>query len=222
MQPRRRLTTFGRILPASLLAAGMAMLALPHPVRAADPEQAPAVASIVPTVTISPAIRSTVQERVPVSGTLVARSEVQVYPQVSGYEINELLVEVGDSVTAGQPLARLTELGLRQIEPELLEAADAFGATAAQRLTSVELPLAVPSILQGINQTTMMALAMVVVASMIGAPGLGQTVLEGLQRADVGTGLIGGTAIVILAIVLDRITQAFGARKLASGQETAP
>jgi glycine betaine/proline transport system permease protein len=120
------------------------------------------------------------------------------------------------------PLARLTELGLRQIEPELLEAADAFGATAAQRLTSVELPLAVPSILQGINQTTMMALAMVVVASMIGAPGLGQTVLEGLQRADVGTGLIGGTAIVILAIVLDRITQAFGARKLASGQETAP
>jgi glycine betaine/proline transport system permease protein len=68
----------------------------------------------------------------------------------------------------------------------------------------------------------MMALAMVVVASMIGAPGLGQTVLEGLQRADVGTGLIGGTAIVILAIVLDRITQAFGARKLASGQETAP
>ena len=78
MQPRRRLTTLGRILPASLLAAGMAMLALPHPVRAADPEQAPAVASIVPTVTISPAIRSTVQERVPVSGTLVARSEVQV------------------------------------------------------------------------------------------------------------------------------------------------
>lgn len=120
------------------------------------------------------------------------------------------------------PLARLTELGLRQIEPELLEAADAFGATAAQRLTSVELPLAVPSILQGVNQTTMMALAMVVVASMIGAPGLGQTVLEGLQRADVGTGLIGGTAIVILAIVLDRITQAFGARKLAGGQETAP
>jgi len=117
------------------------------------------------------------------------------------------------------PLARLTELGLRQIDRELMEAADAFGATARQRLMSIELPLAVPSILQGINQTTMMALAMVVVASMIGARGLGQTVLEGLQRADVGTGLIGGTAIVILAIVLDRITQAFGARRLSPGQE---
>ena len=136
MQPRRRLTTLGRILPASLLAAGMAMLALPHPVRAADPEQAPAVASIVPTVTISPAIRSTVQERVPVSGTLVARSEVQVYPQVSGYEINELLVEVGDSVTAGQPLARLTDTTLRaeltQADAELARARAAIGQAESE------------------------------------------------------------------------------------------
>ena len=115
------------------------------------------------------------------------------------------------------PLVRLTDLGLRLIEKELLEAADAFGATARQRLLSVELPLAVPNILQGINQTTMMALAMVVIASMIGAPGLGKTVLEGLQRADVGKGLIGGLAIVVLAIVLDRITQAFGARRLTNG-----
>ncbi len=115
-------------------------------------------------------------------------------------------------VYALPPLARLTELGLRQIGREMIEAADAFGATRRQRLWTVELPLAFPSILQGINQTTMMALAMVVIASMIGARGLGQTVLEGLQRADVGQGLIGGLAIVILAIVLDRITQAFGAR----------
>jgi len=115
------------------------------------------------------------------------------------------------------PLVRLTDLGLRLIERELLEAADAFGATARQRLLSVELPLAVPNILQGINQTTMMALAMVVIASMIGAPGLGKTVLEGLQRADVGKGLVGGLSIVVLAIVLDRITQAFGKRHLVNG-----
>ncbi len=115
-------------------------------------------------------------------------------------------------VYALPPLARLTDLGLRLIEKELLEAADAFGASRRQRLVSIELPLAVPNILQGINQTTMMALAMVVIASMIGARGLGQTVLEGLQRADIGKGLIGGTAIVLLAIILDRITQAFGAR----------
>jgi len=117
-------------------------------------------------------------------------------------------------VYALPPLARLTDLGLRLIDRELLEAADAFGATKRQRLVLVELPLAVPNILQGINQTTMMALAMVVIASMIGARGLGETVLEGLQRADVGKGLIGGLAIVVLAIVLDRITQAFGAQAL--------
>ncbi len=121
-------------------------------------------------------------------------------------------------VYALPPLARLTDLGLRLIDKELLEAADAFGATSRQRLLSVELPLAVPNILQGINQTTMMALAMVVIASMIGARGLGQTVLEGLQRADVGTGLIGGISIVVLAIVLDRITQAFGARSSGARQ----
>lgn len=119
-------------------------------------------------------------------------------------------------VYALPPLIRLTDLGLRLIERELLEAADAFGATAMQRLISVELPLAAPNILQGINQTTMMALAMVVIASMVGAPGLGQTVLEGLQRADVGKGLIGGLSIVVLAIVLDRITQAFGTRRLTT------
>lgn len=119
------------------------------------------------------------------------------------------------------PLVRLTDLGLRLIERELLEAADAFGATARQRLISVELPLAVPNILQGINQTTMMALAMVVIASMIGAPGLGQTVLVGLQRSDVGTGLVGGLSIVVMAIVLDRMTQAFGTRHLIAGGAAA-
>lgn len=125
-------------------------------------------------------------------------------------------------VYALPPLARLTDLGLRLIDRELLEAADAFGATPRQRLVSVELPLAVPNILQGINQTTMMALAMVVIASMIGARGLGQTVLEGLQRADVGKGLIGGLSIVVLAIVLDRITQAFGAHRLGGTASARP
>ena len=108
------------------------------------------------------------------------------------------------------PLIRLTILGLRHVDPDVMEAAQAFGVTRWQMLTKVTLPLARPSIMAGINQTTMMALAMVVVASMIGARGLGEDVLAGIQTLDVGRGLQAGIAIVILAIVIDRITQAYG------------
>lgn len=113
-------------------------------------------------------------------------------------------------IYAVPPLIRLTILGLRQVDPNVMEAAQAFGVTRWQMLIKVTLPLARPSIMAGINQTTMMALSMVVVASMIGARGLGEDVLAGIQTLDVGRGLQAGVAIVILAIVIDRITQAYG------------
>ncbi len=113
-------------------------------------------------------------------------------------------------IYAVPPLIRLTILGLRQVDHDITEAAQSFGVTRWQMLTRVTLPLARPTIMAGINQATMMALAMVVVASMIGARGLGEDVLAGIQTLDVGRGLQAGVAIVILAIVIDRITQAYG------------
>lgn len=108
------------------------------------------------------------------------------------------------------PLVRLTELGLSQIDPSLLKAAQGLGATRAQRLWRVALPLALPSIMAGLNQSVMMALSMVVVASMIGARGLGEDVLAGIQTLNVGQGVEAGLAIVALAMVIDRISQAYG------------
>jgi len=113
-------------------------------------------------------------------------------------------------VYAIAPVIRLTELGIRQVDREVMEAVNAFGASPWQQLTGVQLPLALPSIMAGINQTTMMALSMVVIASMIGARGLGEDVLVGIQTLNVGKGLEAGLAIVILAVVIDRITQAYG------------
>lgn len=113
-------------------------------------------------------------------------------------------------IYAMPPLIRLTVLGLQQVDPAAREAAQSFGVTRLQMLVRVALPLARPSIMAGINQTTMMALAMVVVASMIGARGLGEDVLAGIQTLDIGRGLQAGAAIVVLAIVIDRITQAYG------------
>ena len=108
------------------------------------------------------------------------------------------------------PVVRLTNLGIRQVDVEFVEAGHAFGCTASQLLFKVQLPNALPSIMAGINQTIMLSLSMVVIASMIGAGGIGNTVLTGIQRLDVGTGFEGGLAVVILAVVLDRITQSFG------------
>lgn len=108
------------------------------------------------------------------------------------------------------PVVRLTNLGIRQVHVEFIEAGNAFGCTAAQLLFKVQLPNAMPSIMAGINQTIMLSLSMVVIASMIGAGGIGNTVLTGIQRLDVGTGFEGGIAVVILAVILDRITQSFG------------
>lgn len=108
------------------------------------------------------------------------------------------------------PLVRLTELGLSQIAPSLLQAAHGLGASRWQRLRRIALPLALPSIMAGLNQSVMMALSMVVVASMIGARGLGEDVLAGIQTLNVGQGVEAGLAIVALAMVIDRISQAYG------------
>ena len=108
------------------------------------------------------------------------------------------------------PGVRLTNLGIRQVDVEFVEAGNAFGCTPTQLLLKVQLPNAMPSIMAGINQTIMLSLSMVVIASMIGAGGLGTTVLTGIQRLDVGTGFEGGLAVVILAVILDRLTQSLG------------
>ena len=124
-------------------------------------------------------------------------------------------------VYAVAPAIRLTDLGIRLVDREVVEASEAFGASRRQQLFGVQLPLAMPTIMAGINQTTMMALSMVVVASMIGARGLGEQVLLGIQRLDVGRGLEAGVGIVALAIVLDRITQAYGRGTRAGGRAGA-
>ena len=108
------------------------------------------------------------------------------------------------------PAVRLTNLGIRQVSEEHVEAGLAFGCTPRQLLFKVQLPLAKPTIMAGVNQTIMLALSMVVIASMIGAGGLGNTVLTGINRLNIGMGFEGGLGVVILAIILDRITQSFG------------
>jgi glycine betaine/proline transport system permease protein len=110
------------------------------------------------------------------------------------------------------PLIRLTTLGIEQVAPSAIEAADAFGSTAWQKLVKVQLPLALPSIMMGINQATMMVLSMVIIAGLVGGGALGLEAVNGLARSDLGRGLEAGLAIVILAILLDRITQAWAKR----------
>ena len=115
-------------------------------------------------------------------------------------------------VYAIPPMIRLTDLGIREVDKEVLEAADAFGANRMQKLFRVQLPLALPTIFAGINQTIMMALAMVVIASMIGVRGLGQPVLKAISNQYLTMGLLNGFAIVVLAVIFDRVSQSFGKR----------
>jgi glycine betaine/proline transport system permease protein len=140
-------------------------------------------------------------------------SFVYLIPALMLFGLGKVPAILATVIYAVPPLIRLTDLGIRQVDREVLEAAHAFGSTPAQMLFGVELPLALPTIMAGVNQTIMMALSMVVVASMIGARGLGEQVLNGIQTLDVGKGLEAGIAIVILAIVLDRITQGYGCRR---------
>jgi len=106
------------------------------------------------------------------------------------------------------PVIRLTDLGIRLVDRDVIEAADAFGMTSRQKLFGVQIPLALPNIMAGVNQTIMMSLAMVVIASLVSAPGLGVLVLRGIRNLELGVGLVSGFGIVLLAILLDRVTKA--------------
>ena len=138
---------------------------------------------------------------------------VYLIPAVAFFGIGMVPGVFASVIFASPPTIRLTNLGIRQISTELIEASDSFGTTPMQKLLKVQLPLARPSIMAGINQTIMLALSMVVIASMIGAPGLGTEVLSSLQRAQVGPGFVAGLGIVILAIIIDRFTQSGSTNK---------
>jgi glycine betaine/proline transport system permease protein len=144
-------------------------------------------------------------------------SFVYLIPALMLFGLGKVPAILATVIYALPPMIRLTALGIDHVDPEIKEAATAFGVTPLQMLVNVELPLARPSIMAGVNQTIMLALSMVVVASMIGARGLGEQVLNGIQSLDVGEGLEAGIGIVILAVVLDRITQGFGARRATDG-----
>ena len=106
------------------------------------------------------------------------------------------------------PVIRLTDLGIRLVDKDVIEAANAFGMSSRQRLTKVQLPLALPNIMAGVNQTIMMSLAMVVIASLVSAPGLGVNVLRGIRNLELGVGIVAGIGIVLLAVMLDRVSKA--------------
>ena len=132
---------------------------------------------------------------------------VYLIPAVAFFGIGMVPGVFASIIFALPPTVRFTNLGIREIPEELIEAAESFGSTDKQRLFKVELPLAKNTILAGVNQTIMLALSMVVTASMIGAPGLGNGVLSALQHAEIGAGFVSGLALVILAIIIDRFTQ---------------
>ena len=139
-------------------------------------------------------------------------SFVYLIPVVMLLGIGRVAGMIAVVVYALPPIVRLTNLGVREVDREVIEAADAFGSSAWQKLWNVQLPLALPTIMAGVNQTIMMALAMVVIASMIGVQGLGQPVLRAISNQYFTLGVFNGFAIVGIAIIFDRISQAFGRR----------
>ena len=143
---------------------------------------------------------------------------VYLIPAVFFFGLGKVPAVVATFIYAVPPCIRLTNLGIRQVSSEVVEAGQAFGCTPTQILFKIQLPLALPNIMAGVNQTIMMALAMVVICSMIGAAGLGLEVLRGIQRLDVGYGFIAGISIVIIAIIIDRITQSLGKSRDTNGR----
>ena len=133
---------------------------------------------------------------------------VYLVPAIMFFGIGNVPAIFATVIYAVPPAIRLTNLGIRQVSSETVEAAESFGTTPRQLLLKVQSPMAVPTIMAGINQTTMMALGMVVIASLVGAGGLGEDVLRALSRFQPGEALLGGLAIVALAIITDRVTQA--------------
>ena len=139
-------------------------------------------------------------------------SFVYLIPAVMLFSLGKTPAVMATCIYAIPPIIRLTNLGIRQVDPEVLEAGRSFGTTPWQLMLKVQIPLAMPTILAGLNQTVMMALAMVIIASMIGAKGLGAEVLLGINRLQVGRGFIAGISIVFMAIILDRVSQGFAKR----------
>jgi glycine betaine/proline transport system permease protein len=147
---------------------------------------------------------------------------VYLIPVALLFEIGAVPGVVATIVFAMPPVVRLTSLGIRRVPDDVVEASKAFGATPLQQLWKVELPVALPTILAGVNQTIMLALSMVVIAALVGAGGLGQGVLTGINQLQVGVGFESGLAVVILAIFLDRVTQGLGGQASeASAPKTA-
>ncbi|HZJ76882.1 MAG TPA: ABC transporter permease subunit [Oscillospiraceae bacterium] len=135
---------------------------------------------------------------------------VYLIPALLFFGLGKPPAVIATTIYAVVPMIRLTNHGIRQIDKEVIEASIAFGSTKLQSLVKVQIPQALPTIMTGVNQTIMMAMAMVVTTSMIGATGLGMEVLIAVNRIEMGRGLISGTAIVIIAIILDRVTQGLG------------
>ena len=138
---------------------------------------------------------------------------VYLIPAIIFFSVGNVPGVVATIVFALPPAVRLTNLGIRNVQKDVVEASQAFGCTKRQLLFKVQIPLAKPTILAGVNQVIMLALSMVVIASMVGAGGLGQAVYKGILKADMGLGFEAGVGIVILAIFLDRVTQALGISK---------
>lgn len=135
---------------------------------------------------------------------------VYLIPAVYFFDLGPVPGAVATVIFAMPPVVRLTNLGIRQVAKEVIEASRSFGATPGQMLFKVQIPLAMPTILAGLNQTIMLSLSMVVISAMIGSGGLGDVVLKGITQMKMGLGFEGGLAVVILAMVLDRITQNLG------------
>lgn len=138
---------------------------------------------------------------------------VYLIPAVLLFGLGKTPAVIATTIYAIVPIIRLTNLGIRQVDTEVVEAAKAFGSTKTQAMMKVQIPQAWPTIMAGVNQTLMMAMAMVVTASMIGAAGLGMEVLISVNRVEVGRGLVSGTAVVLLAILLDRLSQGWTKEK---------
>jgi glycine betaine/proline transport system permease protein len=137
---------------------------------------------------------------------------VYLIPSVIFFGLGKMPGAIATIIFAMPPVVRLTNLGIRQVPEDVIEAAKSFGSTPRQMLVKVQIPLAMPTILAGVNQTIMLSLSMVVISAMIGARGLGEVVLSGVTQMKIGAGFEGGIAVVILAIILDRITQSIGTK----------
>ncbi|WP_230406895.1 ABC transporter permease [Blautia liquoris] len=142
---------------------------------------------------------------------------VYLIPAVYFFDLGSVPGVFATIIFAMPPVVRLTNLGVRGVPRDVVEAAKSFGATPSQLLFKVQIPLAIPTVMAGLNQTIMLSLSMVVISAMIGAEGLGKIVLKGITQMKIGQGFEGGLAVVIVAMILDRITQCFGNMNKKSG-----